>query len=78
MKFEYYAWFSEDLPSYFGPSDIIGLPGTILEAGTSSFYYKAVNIKFRKISEIKLPDNEIITEEEYENMYRSLLENRFN
>lgn len=78
MTFDYYAWFSVDLPSYFGPSDIVGLPGTILEAGTSSFYYKAVNIKFKQIPDIKLPDNEIITEEKYEDMYKSLLENRFN
>ena len=40
------AWYAPSIPLPFGPAGIDGLPGLILEASTSSFYFIAQKIQF--------------------------------
>lgn len=69
FKYEVTAWFSPELPSFFGPSAYFGLPGLILEVNNGKTILKASKIIFSKSSEVNIKPfkKEIsMTEEEYE------------
>lgn len=69
FKYEVIAWFSPELPSFFGPAAYFGLPGLILELDNGKTILKATKIIFSESPKerVKLSKNGIsITEEEYE------------
>lgn len=61
------AWFSPNLPSMYGPTEYIGLPGLVLMAGEQVIKFKAVSVELidDDISIEKPTEGEQITNEEY-------------
>lgn len=49
------AWYAPSIPIPFGPTTYDNLPGLILEAHTSSYYYIASKISYPKTAKIKKP-----------------------
>jgi GLPGLI family protein len=52
FKFKVVAWFTPDLPSFFGPAGYFGLPGLILELDNSKVNLRASKIQFTKFEKI--------------------------
>lgn len=45
FKFQVIAWFTPELPSFFGPSEYFGLPGLILELNNGKVSLKVISIE---------------------------------
>ncbi len=74
------AWFTAELPSFFGPASYYGLPGTILEVSNGSITLNATNIEFNEDVDkrIEFPKiTETITENEFQEKARELAPKRF-
>lgn len=67
------AWFSNDLSYPFGPKDIEGLPGLILEYG-DDVKFKANSIE-QKVLKIQKPSGEILNGEELKSKTFQLMRN---
>ncbi len=72
------AWYAPSLPISFGPSGYDGLPGLVLEASRSSFYFIASSITFNnntKNIKIQKPERgKAVTLKEFnEILYKSML-----
>lgn len=48
QKSKVIAWFSPELPSFFGPANYYGLPGLILELKKDNMKLRAIKIQFSK------------------------------
>lgn len=60
------AWFAPDIPFQFGPIDIYGLPGLILEVNRKNFIYYATEINLNKLEKtIHKPKGKPISYEEF-------------
>jgi len=61
------AWYTLDIPVQFGPTDVFGLPGLVLELQINNTYYIATDIKLEnKHTVIKFPKKgRRVTTEEY-------------
>lgn len=55
----YVAWFSNDIPTHFGPYKFNGLPGLILQVEDSKHHYKFTCVGIKKINNISMnkPNN---------------------
>lgn len=74
-KNEIIAWFAPDIPLQYGPIDVFGLPGLVLELQINNTSYIATEIIFDNPSlDINMPRGKKITEEEY----NQILINAFN
>jgi GLPGLI family protein len=62
-KIDFFAWYSPELPSQYGPALFTGLPGLILIAGYDMFIFEIKELKQKKI-DFEFPKNESITEDE--------------
>ena len=74
FQFNVTAWFSPDLPSFFGPAGYFGLPGLILELSNGKVVLKAKEINFEKSSETKikrLKKGILLTQEEFNELVRN-------
>jgi GLPGLI family protein len=69
---EVVAWFSPQLPSFYGPAGYFGLPGTILELNNGVVVIKSEKISFldKKKSFESPIFKEIISQEDYEVMLK--------
>lgn len=75
------AWFSPELPSFFGPAGYFGLPGTILELNNGKISLVATKIEFLKKNkkdniEIETKGT-ILSQKEYNQLIGSLARERF-
>ena len=60
------AWFTPEIPFRYGPMEIYGLPGLILEVRQRNFIYYATEIElYKKDSNIKKPKRKPILHTEY-------------
>lgn len=60
------AWFTPEIPFQFGPTDIYGLPGLVLEANRNNFTYYASEIKLNKSEKsINKPKGKVINNTQY-------------
>lgn len=60
------VWFAPALPSMFGPTEFVGLPGLVLKAKGTGAIYKAVSVELIENACIEKPtEGEPITEEAY-------------
>lgn len=60
------AWFTPEIPFRYGPMEIYGLPGLILEVRQKNFIYYAAEIElYKKESNIKKPKRKPILHTEY-------------
>lgn len=73
-KVEFFAWYSSDLPSQFGPAFFTGLPGLVLVAGYDMFIFEMKEIKYQDV-EFEFPKNKSITEEELILKMKSFMNN---
>lgn len=62
-EIEYFAWYSPELPSKYGPSFFTGLPGLVVLAGYDFLIYEIKDIKKDNIT-LKLPKSKSINEKE--------------
>jgi len=80
FKFKVVAWFSPDLPSFFGPAGYFGLPGLILELNNSKINLRASKIqfsKFEKVDEKLFKKGISINEEELEKFIKKKAKQMF-
>jgi len=76
-RFDYIAWFCPELPFKYGPVNIVGLPGIILELTNSNLIYTAKEIKLNK-EQINIEistEGRVVTKEEFEEIGRKAYEN---
>lgn len=60
------AWFTPEIPFQFGPTDIYGLPGLVLEANRNNFTYYASEIKLNKSEKsINKPKGKVVSKTQY-------------
>lgn len=71
------AWFSPELPSFFGPAGYFGLPGLIMEIDNSKIKLRAVKIKFDNLYVVKpLNKGVLVTKEEYDKLVSNTAKDR--
>lgn len=69
------AWFTPELPSFFGPANYFGLPGTILEIDNGIIVLTATNVEksiSKKENIFNQRKGEIITQKEFESLINKL------
>lgn len=74
-EIEYFAWYTSELPSQYGPSFFTGLPGLVLLAGYNMFIFEVDIIKPKDIK-FDFPKNKSITEEELILKMKSVFKSR--
>jgi GLPGLI family protein len=76
-RFDYVAWFCPEIPFRYGPVNIVGLPGMVLEFVNSNLIYKATEIKLSKNQiSIEIPnEGKIVTKEEFDKIGKQAFEN---
>ena len=74
------AWYTNEIPIPFGPKDLSGLPGLVIQSKDSrglSFEYVKLEEKEIKLNDIKRPNGTIISNDEFQSKIQSL-KNQFN
>lgn len=75
------AWFCPTLPSFYGPANYFGLPGTILEVNNGIMSLQAIKIKLedKQIKEeFKRPSKgKLLTKNEYDKLIRKMAEDKY-
>ena len=77
-KFSIYtAWYCPELSFNFGPYEVTGLPGLVLEFSNGKATYYASEIEFNNTDiEIEMPsEGKVVTKEEYRNIGKRAYEN---
>lgn len=61
------AWYTNDIPSSFGPKNYYGLPGLILELKNPQviFVAKKIQLNLKNAEAIKAPEGKLVTEKQY-------------
>lgn len=76
--FKYTAWFAPEINFSVGPEFCYGLPGLVLEYTTGSFSMVCENIDFQltknEKEKLKIPDGEIISQADFEEIIRKARE----
>jgi GLPGLI family protein len=75
-EFNYIAWYCPELSFNYGPFNIVGLPGLVLEYSNDKLTYSAIKVNLsKKLLNIKAPDKgKYISKEEFNAIGKKMFE----